>query len=210
MGLRTLVLSEVSTNCYIYTDDKSGEGIVVDPGEFTEELKRAVETDMKSLKYILLTHGHFDHILGVYKLKEMTGAKIAIHEKDAECLFDEVKSMAIHGRDKQINVKADILLRDGDKIEVGEVCFCVVHTPGHTKGSVCYVEENGKFMFSGDTLFRSTVGRTDFPGGDITEMLDSVKRLSEYPDDCEVFPGHNISTTIGREKLRNRYMRRSF
>ena len=207
MTLDRLILSEIGTNCYILTDD-TGEGAVIDPGGFNDALVSAVKNQMKTLKYILLTHGHFDHILGVYDLKELTGATVAIHEQDADCLLDDKLSMACSGREKQKYLKADLLLKGGETLFFGNTELEVLHTPGHTKGGVCYIDKKDKIIFSGDTLFHSTAGRTDFRGGSIMELLVSLKKLSEYPDDYEVMPGHNISTVLGREKVKNRFMRK--
>lgn len=155
-----------------------------------------------------MTHGHFDHILGVCGLKEFTGAKVLIHKLDGDCLLDENKSLCsweCPGKQKKMSV--DILLSDNDKISIGDAVLRVMHTPGHTKGGVCYIDEKDKLIFSGDTLFCLSAGRTDFPGGSTKELFESLKRLRDLPGDYTVCPGHNKATTLDFERKNNRYMR---
>lgn len=208
MTVETLVLGPVSANTYIVTDDVSGETAVIDCGECTAELLEKLSN--KNVKYILLTHGHADHILGVYGLRQaFPEAKIVIHREDAICLTDERYSLGVSiapGRQK--NTEADITVDEGDKIALGSLVFTVMHTPGHTKGSVCYYVESERALFTGDTLFCLTVGRTDLYGGNDDEMYASIKRLYEMPGDYAIFTGHNRSTTMEYERRRNRYMRR--
>lgn len=205
--IKTLILGPVDANTYIITDEKSGESAVIDAGDYTQELENAVRD--KNVKYIMLTHGHFDHILGVSALKDFTKAKVVIHPADADCLKDGFKSLAFSaGQFSQTPVEADILVREGDTLMLGETEIKVMHTPGHTKGGVCYMIESERIVFTGDTLFCMTVGRTDFAGGSDEEMLCSVKRLAELEGDYTVYPGHNRSTTLSFERQRNRVMRR--
>lgn len=155
-----------------------------------------------------MTHGHFDHILGVYGLKEFTGAKVLIHKLDGDCLSDENKSLCSwEYPGKQKKMSADILLSDNDKISIGDAVLRVMHTPGHTKGGVCYIDEKDKLIFSGDTLFCLSAGRSDFPGGSTKELFESLKRLHDLPGDYTVCPGHNKATTLDFERKNNRYMR---
>lgn len=193
-------------NAYLLYDESSALAAIVDPGAFGGEvIEAAREYDVK---YILLTHGHFDHILGVYELKQATGALIAIHSTDAPCLTDSSKSLNDVFTDyPQQYVEADILLEEGSELFLGETAIRVMATPGHTKGSVCFVVEDEKTLFSGDTLFCMTVGRTDFEGGSVEEMADSIKRLIALPGDYRVLPGHNRETTLNSERVRNRFIR---
>ena len=202
-----LVLGPVEANTYIITDEESGQSAVIDAGDFNEALKTAVSD--KNVKYILLTHGHFDHILGVHGLKEFTNAKVVIHPADSDCLKDGNKSLAFAaGGFPQVPVEADILVSQGDTLNLGNTEIKVMHTPGHTKGGVCYIIEKDRILFTGDTLFALTVGRTDFEGGSDEEMFESVMRLSGLNGDYAVYPGHNRSTTLENERQRNRYMRK--
>ena len=177
MKLQTFPIGTYGANCYVLTDEKSGETAVIDPAWLTDELKKAVDS-AAFVKYIFLTHGHFDHICGVFDLHAYTGAPVAIHEADADCLFDEKKSHANESEYTFKPVHADILLNEGDVFSLGGSSITVMHTPGHTKGGVCFVCEPDRMIFSGDTLFRSTVGRTDFEGGSTRENGESIERLS--------------------------------
>ena len=203
----SLALGPVSANTYIVTDDATGETAVIDAGACTDELLDKLKD--KSVRYILLTHGHYDHILGVPALKAHTGAEVLIHKADADCFWDTEKSLASFDHSfSQTPMKADRLLSDGEEIHLGETVLSVLHTPGHTKGGVCYIDYQDRLIFSGDTLFCLTAGRTDFPGGSFEELMASLITLRNLPGDYIVYPGHNRATTLEHERVRNRYMRR--
>lgn len=210
MKILTLDLGhEMFANCYMLIDEKSGEAAIVDPAWYVEKFNDILAENNASLKYILLTHGHFDHIFGVNGLKEATGAKVAIHFKDAEHLTDPKKSLAEGNMpEPQQPVAADILLKEGDIITLGEEEIKVMSTPGHTMGSVCYIIESEKTIISGDTLFCMTAGRTDFPDGSDELMIASLKRLIALDGNYRVLPGHNRETTLESERTRNWYIRR--
>ena len=210
MKILTLDLGhEMFANCYLLVDEKTGEAAIVDPAWYVDEFKDILEKNNAKLKYILLTHGHFDHIFGVHGLREATGAKVVIHFKDAEHLTDPKKSLAEGNMpDPQIPVTADILIKEGDVLNLGDEEIKVMSTPGHTMGSVCYIIESDKTIISGDTLFCMTAGRTDFPDGSDELMVKSLRRLIAIEGDYRVLPGHNRETTLEREKSRNWYIRR--
>lgn len=206
MNIQCLPLGDYGANCYVVTDDASKTALVIDPGVPSDELNDALLG--YNLKYILLTHGHFDHIFGCKALKEIyPEAEICIHTDDEICLSDNKMNLA-GDFEETPGVVADKILHNGDVVDFADTCFYVLNTPGHSPGSVCYVDEKNKLIFSGDTLFCLTVGRTDFIGGSFEDMMASVKKLSEYDDDYAVYPGHNRATTIGFERKRNRYMRK--
>ncbi len=208
MNVTCLPLGEYQANCYLLTDDSTKSAAVIDPGVPDDELNDALAG--YELKYIFLTHGHFDHIYGCESLKTIyPDCKICIHAEDEICLNDTDRNLVGDFDGYLPELKADIILHDGDLIRVFEGTeFSVIHTPGHSKGSVCYLDKQNKLLFSGDTLFCRTVGRTDFVGGSFDEMMCSLKRLAELDDDIVVCPGHNRTTDIGTERVKNRYMRK--
>lgn len=205
-----LVLGELATNTYIVTDTESGECAVVDPAIESDELLASIEN--KNVKYILLTHGHFDHIGGAKALKEKTGAKVVIHREDAPALNDGVLSLfkLQYPHKSTPKVEADVLVEDGSKIPFANGEISVLHTPGHTRGGVCYIFESDRVLFSGDTLFKLTAGRTDFKGGNPREELMSLAKIGDLEGDYIVYPGHNEDTTLQFERENNRYMKTRF
>ncbi|MBQ2964026.1 MAG: MBL fold metallo-hydrolase [Clostridia bacterium] len=206
MNMQCFPLGDYGANCYLLTDDVSKTAAVIDPGVSSDELNDALLGF--DLKYILLTHGHFDHIFGCKSLKEIyPQAEICIHSDDEKCLIDNKINLA-GDYEATPGVTADKVLKNGDIIKFADTEFFVLSTPGHSLGSVCYVDTKNKLIFSGDTLFCLTVGRTDFAGGNFDDMMASIKKLSEFDDEYSVYPGHNRATTIGFERKRNRYMRK--
>ena len=193
-----------TTNTYIVTDEETGETAIVDPALGEEALIEKVKD--KNVKYLLITHGHFDHIGGVNFVKERTGAKAVIHKDEEEMLCDSKKNL---GND-DTPIYAEIIVEDGIELLLGNSKIKVMHTPGHTKGGVCYIFEDDRVIFSGDTLFYLTVGRTDLYGGDARTELMSLARISELEGDYKVYPGHDQSTTLNFEREHNRYMRIRF
>lgn len=200
--LETLVLGPVQANCYIVTDLLTGDIAVIDPGAFDSRLSHALDGRYENVKLILLTHRHFDHILGAAELKERTGAKIAVHADDAAALSDAVVSGASVYGFRQTLTNADLLLRDGDLIPFGADAFSVIHTPGHTAGGVCYRLED--MLITGDTLFEGDMGRTDLPSGDYYTLITSLERLMALDFSGTVYPGHGSVTTLERERKHTR------
>lgn len=199
MLVRTFVGGLIGTQAYLVGDERAGEAIVVDaPGDVAAEIARAAE--QLGLKVILLvsTHGHWDHVEDNADLQRLTGAPLAVHPADAPML--EQPSTAPFALPIVIPPsKAERLLSEGDEIAVGSLRFTVLHTPGHTPGSICLYESSEKALLSGDTLFASGFGRTDLPGGDAAALRRSLARLGALPKDVRVYPGHGPETTIGQE-----------
>ncbi len=208
IDIKTLMLGELGANCYIITDHATGDTAVIDPGAFDPRIDAALEQiGYDKVKYILLTHGHFDHIGGVNEVAAKTGgkAKIAVGKDDLPMLGDSVKNMAYpFSMTTLAPIKCDITLSDNDKIMLGESEITVLSTPGHSKGSVCFL--CGESLFTGDTLFARSAGRTDFPGGSYTELKASLKKLAALNGDYDVYPGHDRKTTLQRERESNYFI----
>ena len=190
------------TNCYIVEDEESKETMVIDPGGEPKKIIEMLNTlGIENLKYIYLTHCHGDHILGVTELKNKCGGKILIHRYDAEGLNNADINLSPYIGFGKIQLEADSRVDDGDLIHLGNLQFKVIHTPGHTKGGSCLYCEKEKCLFSGDTLFRGTWGRTDLPTSNREEIMDSiVNKLMVLPEDTIVYPGHGMMTKIKEEK----------
>ena len=210
MYIKRLPTGVFCANCYILCDEKSKDGAVIDVGDCTEELLSEIKrAGIENLKYILCTHGHFDHISGIPELKkEYPEALVVIGENDAELLCDREKSLAEAFGFYQQTFHTDKTVKDGNILMLGETELRVLETPGHSPGGVCYVCNKEKIVFSGDTLFRYSIGRTDMWGSDFTTLLNSLDKLMLLDDTFKVFPGHNSDTTIGIERENNRYIRR--
>lgn len=190
------------TNCYIIFDEDSKETMCIDPAGNVSEIVDMIQNILKGkLKYIYLTHCHSDHILGVMELKNRLGGKILIHRKDAENLNNPNVNLSEYLNIPEILLEADSRIDDQDKIHLGNLEFKVIHTPGHTSGGTSLYCEKEKCLFSGDTMFCGTWGRTDLPTSSLEEIMDSiVNKLLKLPDDVIVYPGHGKSTMIGAEK----------
>ena len=208
MKVSVLPLGTKSVNCLIISDETTHIGAVVDPGgeNSADKILSYLERDGISLKYILLTHAHFDHILSLEALRRETDAPLALHAYDAESLTDP--NLTYMSQFASINdgcLPAEIQLSDGDILELGNTKLEVMHTPGHTMGSVCYKTDG--IILTGDTLFAGTIGRCDLYGGDEATIEDSLKRLAHLEGEYKLYPGHGPTTTLSRERANNVYLK---
>ena len=205
MKITRMPVGMIRANCYIIEND-SKNAAAVDPGDEFEKIDAFLTENGLTLKKILLTHGHFDHVGAAAQLQEKYGAKVYVHADDAVMLTDRRKSLA---DDMPYYVYRPVeeytTIDEGDKIELDELCFEVLHTPGHTKGGVCF--RCGNALFTGDTLFKMSMGRTDFPGGSLKEIFLSLGRLGKIKENLEVYPGHNETSTLDFERKNNVYMK---
>ena len=198
--IRALPCGAYQTNAYLVCPDGRGDAFLIDPGDDLSALKAAIAESGRTLSAILLTHGHFDHMLAAAPLQKETGAEVYVSEKDAELLTNPVKN-AFNPEVSVLKLPERIDIEPlEDEISVCGVNLSVIPTPGHTRGSVCFYDAAGRILFSGDTLFCGAFGRTDFPGGSMNEMVKSLKRLDTLPSDTLVFPGHMQFTEIGEEQ----------
>ena len=189
------------TNCYIVEDEESKETMVIDPGGEPEKIIDMLNTlGINELKYIYLTHCHGDHFGGILELKKQKGGKVLIHRDDAEGLYNSSISLTYYIGMDDIELEADSRVDEGDTIHLGNLEFKVIHTPGHTKGGTClYCKEQA--LFSGDTLFKGTWGRTDLPTSSFPDIIASItNKLATLPDETIVYPGHGKSTRIKEEE----------
>jgi len=199
----------LATNCYAVLCEESREALIIDPGLSAGEERQIIDNVIHrgfKVKFILNTHGHADHISGNGILKRLTDAWILIHEEDAFMLTDPHENLSFMLGLTITSPKADRLLRDEDSISLGELEFKVIHTPGHTRGSISLFSMEEKIVFTGDTLFAGSIGRTDLPGSSFRDMMDSLRRLMELPDETIVYPGHGDVTSIGWERRSNPYI----
>lgn len=188
-------------NCYIIQDEGTKETMVIDPGGSIEKIEEMLEVINADVKYILLTHCHGDHMGATSKLKEKYGGKILIHRFDEEGLRNPSINLSSHIGIGDVSLKEDARLDDGDILHVGDLQFKVIYTPGHTIGSISLYCEEEKMLFSGDTLFRGSWGRTDLPTSNFEQIMDSItNRLMVLPEDTIVYPGHGKSTIIKEEE----------
>lgn len=204
MFIKCLKVGQIETNCYILSDRVSGIAAVIDPGAEAGRILAALRETQCEAKIVLLTHGHFDHITAVPEVIAATGASLAVCGRELALLNDPQRNLTAtfsQAASAQTPFTPDRLLHDGDTVEVGSLTLTVIETPGHTPGSCCFLCQD--MLFSGDTLFHDGAGRTDFPGGDVEALRQSIARLAALPGDYQVLPGHGEFTTLAHERLVN-------
>jgi glyoxylase-like metal-dependent hydrolase (beta-lactamase superfamily II) len=204
MILKKLVVGPFASNCYIVGSESNKEGMIIDPGDEAEVILRNVKDLGLEIMYIILTHGHLDHIGALKEVKEATDAEVAIHADEAQVLQENSVS-AMLGLSYPTPLPPDRLLQGEDSMDIGDLHFLVLHTPGHSPGGLCLLGQG--VMFSGDTLFNYGIGRYDLPGGSYSQLMNSIHtKLMTLPDNTTVYPGHGPDTTIGTERRGNPFL----
>jgi glyoxylase-like metal-dependent hydrolase (beta-lactamase superfamily II) len=203
-----LPVGQLQCNCSIFGDEQSHEALVIDPGDEIGEIKAILDRHELQVKGIVITHAHIDHIGGAAKLKELTGAPVYMNENDMELRAQLDVQAGWIGIETPSAPEIDVMVRDGDKVVLSQQPFHVLHTPGHTQGSISLHIPSENKLIVGDTLFRDSIGRTDLPGGNPRQIITSIKeKLLPLADDVVVIPGHGPATTIGREREMNYFLR---
>lgn len=206
MILKRLVVGALQTNCYLVGCPRTKEGIIIDPGGDAQLILAEVRRLGLKIKYIVNTHGHFDHTMANRAVMEATGAPLAIHAADAPLLTQAPRGLALLLGINPSSPPADIMLHEGDVIAFGTLRLSVLHTPGHSPGGISFLAEG--VVFTGDTLFKMGIGRTDLPGGDYQTLMESIRnKLLTLPNETVVYTGHGLPTTIGAEREHNPFLR---
>lgn len=204
MVIKSVVVGPLEVNCFIIADDITKDAIVIDPGDEPDRILDLIKENKFKIKYIVCTHAHFDHVGAVSDLKKETGAEIVIHRDELEIYQGARDQGTFWGYELDPLPEPDIFINEGDKLEIGNLRFEILHTPGHSPGGICLYGKG--IVITGDTLFAGSVGRTDFYGGDMNNLKKSFLRLMSLPPDTKVFPGHGPSSTIKEEKTDNFFM----
>lgn len=205
MLLTRLVVGPLQVNCYILADEKTKEAVVIDPGGDAQDILKIIRDKDLRVKYIVNTHAHFDHVGANKAVKEATGAELLVHREDDALLGNTAGQARMFGMTTPSSPKADRYINDGDVIVAGEVSLKVFHTPGHSSGGICLLEHG--MVFTGDSLFAGSIGRSDLFGGDLMTLITAIKsKLLSLPDATKVFPGHGPASTIGDEKRDNPFL----
>lgn len=206
MRICRLTVGPISTNCYIIVEESKKRALIVDPGGDADRIMNKIKELQVSVEAILLTHGHFDHMLAADTLREKYQVKVYLGQDDSELIKNPMENVSgMFG--KPMSTHADVLLRDGQVLELAGFEIKVLATPGHTKGGVCYYIEKETVAFSGDTIFQASVGRSDFPTGSGASLSKSIReKIFTLPEDTQLFPGHGDSTVVSYEKKYNMFV----
>lgn len=212
MIVKRFPVNPFEMNCYVYHDENSKEGVIIDPGAYTNEERKIILDYITSnsikIKYILLTHGHVDHILGNKWAKENFHVDMFMHKEDLPLIERSTEQALMFGVEIEQSPHPDKFLDENSELNVGDCRFKIIHTPGHSPGSICYIDEKNKLIFGGDCLFKGSIGRTDLWRGNYDELLASIKnKILIYPDEFTVYSGHFEETTIGDEKKLNPFLK---
>ena len=205
MIIEKLEVGPIMANCFILGCEETKEAVVIDPGDDADRILMALAKLELKVKYLINTHGHFDHVGANKRMKEVTQATLAIHPEDAHMLQELGQSAAMFGLSAENSPEPDQLLNDGDTVSFGKITLKVIHTPGHSRGGICLHTEG--HLFAGDTLFAGSIGRTDLPGGNYDTLIASIKdKLLSLDGDTVVYTGHGPETSIAREKQSNPFL----
>ncbi len=205
MIIKRIMAGPLGANCYVIGCPETKEGGVIDPGGSDREIIEEIESESLEVKWVINTHAHSDHIAGNDFVLKETGAKLAIHENDVKFLLDPNLNLSAFTGGRISGPEPDWKLVHGDVIEIGNLGFKVLHTPGHSPGCICL--HNDKILFSGDTIFREGIGRPDLPGGDQKTLINSIKWcLEELDDETTIYPGHGEKTSVKHEKANNPFL----
>jgi glyoxylase-like metal-dependent hydrolase (beta-lactamase superfamily II) len=207
MIMDTIVVGPLGVNCFILADEETREGVVIDPGADSRVILAKVADRGVKIKYVINTHGHFDHVGANRAVVEKTGGELLIHEKDVALMKMASRSAANYGLSVEDSPEPGRHLTDGLKLDFGKLSIEVLHTPGHTEGGCSLYLATEKLVITGDTLFADSIGRTDFPGGSHPVLIASIReKLLTLPDETLVWPGHGPSSTIGHERVNNPFL----
>ncbi len=205
LNIISLSLGPMPTNCYIVYDESSKDAVIFDPAYEAEKIIKTIEDYSLNIKYIFLTHGHFDHIMALEEIRDLTGAKLFVGLQDNELITDPRKSYVYQYGGSDVPCRtAEVLISGGENIPFGEYFITAVHTPGHTAGSVCYIIEDN--IFSGDTLFKGATGRYDLYSGNLKQLRESMKWFASLEGDYKILPAHGDCSTLDFEKKTNPYL----
>jgi hydroxyacylglutathione hydrolase len=204
--IEKLEVGPIMANCFIVGCEETKQAAVIDPGDEADRILMTLAQHALVVKYLINTHSHFDHVSANKRMKEVTGAPLAIHPDDAPMLAELSRSAMMFGLSAENSPEPDILLKDGDEISFGNISFKIIHTPGHSQGGICLYTRG--HLFAGDTLFAGSIGRTDLPGGNYDALISNIKnKLLVLDEDTIVYTGHGPETTIGNEKRMNPFLR---